>query len=273
MSLLVQDLIALARIQHWSFVDIALGDGAALLFIRQRLRSHLGAHAGAVEGLVGASLQYNLSTLGSGVLVALDGTGTPVYATTTQDGWAVHLDVDGVPYIDPTETPVARDPFGQTGGTPGFPLPADFIRLIAVAGVYGPVGRVIPVDVIEERSRHTWAPGRNPAVFVSGNRLVPLMPFATGNTQDRWLSVTAIQISYIAVPVLTALTDAINYPSVLCEALAADLASLFGRQSQQCDKSDKAQIDREAARCASLVAAAADEILGAITSSSVQYKR
>lgn len=267
----VQQIIDAARVRHWSFTDVELGDGAALLYLNERVRTHLGEHGSQIEGLVGSTIQHSLDR-GTGLLVALDEDDVPYYTTTAEDGYAVHLDIDGVPYIDTDEPPIAGDPFGENGATPGFPLPRDVVRLISVGAIYGNGARNIPIDVIPERERYTRAPGRNPTAFVSGNRLVPVMPTAGHNTGDRWNDVTALQISYVAVPDLTALTDRIPLPKVLCEALTADLALLFARQSPRCDKSDKAALTIEARDCAAAVAAASLDLLESVQQSSVLYK-
>lgn len=272
MPLLVRDLVDAARVRHWSFTDVELGDGAALLYLNQRQRTHLAEHGSQIEGLIGETIEHALDRSATGALIALDDAGVPFYATTAEDGYAVHFDGSGIPYIDPADTVIAGDPFGESGGTPGFPLPADMMRLISVGAVFGSSGRNIPIDIIPERERYTKAPGRNPTAFVAGNRLVPMLPFDSGNTADRWNQLTALQISYIALKTLTSMADEVTLPSVLCEALSADMALLFARQSRECDKADKAAFERDARDCAAAVAAASLDILESALQSSVHYK-
>lgn len=270
----VQSLVDNARIRHWAFTDLQLGDGALLLYINQRLRTHLANYGAAIEGLVGTSMQYALTTIG-GVLIALDSGGIPVYATTYQDGFPVQFDGGGVPFIDTSSPPISTDPFGQHGGTPGFPLPADMIRLIDVTLVYSsPTGQLIPCEVVPEAKRLLVMPGRDPVAFVSGNRLVPLFPFvgAVNNSADRWFSVTAIQISYVAAQSLAALTDLLNLPSVLGEAMIADLACFMAYQSKTVATAEKVEFAAEAGRCAGLIANAALEMLHEPESDSVVYR-
>lgn len=273
MSVTVAELIDSARTRHWSFADALLGDGAALLFLNARQRVHLANHGAQIEGLVGTSVSYATGINSTGALVVLVG-GVPTYGTTYQDGYAVHVTGGGVLYIDTSEPTIAADPFGLHGGTPGFPLPADFVRLINVALVYTN-NVVLPCDVIPERARHTTLPGRNPTAFLSGNRLVPLMSnaLATNNAGDRWFNVTSIQISYVAIQTLTALSDTVMMPSVLCEALTADLAALFAGQSKMCPTAEKKFFVDEARACAAAVAAASLDMVDSTQTTSVLYKR
>lgn len=268
----VQHLIDSARLRHWSFANIALGDGAALLYLQSRQLAHLAEHGAAIEGLVGTTVQYDTALQTTGTFVALDANGVPFYSTTLEDGYAVHLDGNGVPYIDTSEAPLAVDPFGASGGTPGFPLPSDMLRLISVACIYTN-NRIIPCDVIPERMRFTTLPGRNPNAFVSGNRLVPLLPLSEGNSGDRWFSVRAVQISYVPIQTLTALDDEVLIPAVLCDALVADLALMFANQSEKCPAKDCAAIEREAERCAARIAVAADDMLDSVQHNSIVYRR
>lgn len=273
-SILVRDLIDSARTRHWSFSNLQLGDGAALLFLNQRQRTRLAQGGAKIEGLVGTSMEYSLVST-SGLLVAYL-SGVPTYTTTYQDGWPLHLTGGGVPYVDPSEALIARDPFGQNGGTPGFPLPTDFVRLITVTLTFGPgtPATYIPCQIIGERERFTSAPGRDPICFVSGNRLVPLLPSVgtNANVGNRWFSVTAIQISYVAVQTFTALTDAVNLPSVLCECLTADLAELFATQSKDCPAADKTRFSALATQAASAFADNATDLIGSPKSSMVHYR-
>ena len=273
MSVTVAEIIDAARTRHWSFSDTLLGDGAAVLFLNARQRVHLANHGAQIEGLVGTSMSYATALNSTGALVVLVG-GVPTYGTTYQDGYAMHVDGTGALYIDTAEATIAADPFGLHGGTPGFPLPTDFVRLINVALTYTG-GVVIPCDVVPERSRHTTLPGRNPTAFVSGNRLVPLFPntIATNNTGDRWYNVTNIQISYVAIQTLATLADVMTLPAVLCEALTADLAALFAGQSQKCSAPERAFFVGEAQRCAAMVAAASLDLLASPQMSSVLYRR
>lgn len=267
---LVSDLIAAARVRHWSFTDVELGDGAAVLFLNQRQRTHLAQHGAQIEGIVGTSMQYTIGLTPGQAIVALV-SGVPTYSTGVADGFPVHVNGNGVPYINTADVPIAGDPFGASGGTPGFPLPADMVRLINVALVYTN-NQVIPCDVIPERARHTWLPGRNPACFVSGNRLVPLLPVSTGNTNDRWNNVLAVQISYVAIQTLAGLSDVLALPAVLCEALTADLALLLAMQSRETDAATRSFFSAEAQRSANAIADASLNLIESAQQSAVLYR-
>ncbi len=269
----VQAIVDSARIRHWAFADSQVGDGALLLYVNQRLRTHLSAYGAKIEGLVGTTMEYDLATV-AGLLVA-EVAGVPQYTTAYQDGWPIHLDGSGVPYYDTSEPQIATDPFGEHGGTPGFPLPNDMIRLIAVALTYdNPPGMLMPCMVVPEASRFSTLPGRNPSAFVSGNRLVPLFPYATGteNTGDRWFSVASIQISYVAVQTLSALSSVLNVPTVLAEALIADVAAFLAYQSKAMTGAERAAFANEAARVAKQISDSALDMLNEPQQSSVQYR-
>lgn len=263
-----QDLIDQARIRHWSFADIALGDGAAILFLNQRQRTLLLQYGQTVEPL--ASTSTSLAAQVNGGLVAFQN-GAPVYANTVQDGWVLHQDANGVPYVNFAEVPAAVDPFGQNGGVPGFPLPADFVKLTAVFLVYE-AGLQGPCRIVEERERMQEVQRLGPAAFVSGNRLVPVRPLASGNSNDAWSTVQTVQLSYLAMPVIQALTDPVAWPAVLCDALVASLADLFAMSSKACPASDKARFAKEAAASAEAIGEAGIDILGSLTQHSVLFK-
>jgi hypothetical protein len=187
------------------------------------------------------------------------------------------LDVNGVPYYDNTEPMIATDPYGLHGGTPGFPLPSEMVRLTDVSAVYSqPPGVIIPIDVIQEHGRIQQQPGRNPMAFVSGNRLVPMLPLAGSsanpNSADRWMNVTNIVMSYVALPTLTSLTSFLNIPAVLVEALDADCALFMARQSQKIPPAEKAGFERDASMASAAIASAALAILEEPEMDVVEYR-
>ncbi len=272
-----QQIIDRARVRHWSFVDIVLGDGAVLSYLSQRLRTHLAVHGAQIEGLVNTTMTYNIVTV-NGLLIAEDPvTGIPQVATTYQDGWPIHVDpITGIPYYDTSEPMIATDPYGAHGGTPGFPLPGEMVRLIDVSLVYSqPPGLVIPCDVLREHGRIESQPGRNPQAFVSGNRLVPVLSFTGGqatNSSDRWFTVSSIIMSYVALPTLSLLTDFLNIPGVLVEALDADCALFLARQSKAISPAERTGFAADAAAAAEVIATAALEMINEPEAGQVQYR-
>jgi hypothetical protein len=128
MMLTVQQLVENARARHPAFTKLAWPDGALLLFLNTYQRTKLLELADSIEPLVGQAKQ--IASVIAGALVGSDA-GVPYYITTSGDGWPVQ-NSGGVPYVDFTQPPIALDPFGATGGTPGFPLPTEFIRLINI---------------------------------------------------------------------------------------------------------------------------------------------
>lgn len=272
----VRNVIDTARTRHWSFTDLVLGDGAVLLNLSQRLRTHLAAHGAKIEGLVGTSMTYEITTV-DGLLIA-ELNGVPQYTTTYQDGWPIHLDGFGVPYYDTTEPMIAQDPFGENGGTPGFPLPSDMVKLIEVTGVYAnpapsESGLIIPIDVVPSASRVQKQPGRNPIAFVDGNRLVPLFSSypSSVNTGDRWRSISRIILNYVALPTLTSLDQVLAIPSVLVDALIADMALLMARQAKECPPADRLGFERDAVAAAGMAADAALDMVGEPQNNSVVF--
>lgn len=267
----VATLVDSARARHWALTDRAFGDGAAVLYLNARLRTHLAAHGADIEGLVGTSMTYTLATLGTGLLVA-ETSGVPVYTTTYQDGWPIQL-VGGWPTYDATAPKIAGDPFGQNGGTPGFPLPSEMIRLIDVSIVYTG-GVVLPVSIIEERARFASQPGRDVLAFVSGNRLVPvfLMTPDSLNSGDRWFNATSLNISYVAAQTLALLTDVANLPSVLTDALIADLAAHMAIQNKDVPAQDKQALVAVASETRKLIAAGGLDMLGSAEDDHVLYR-
>ncbi len=273
----VQEIIDRARIRHWSFADVVLGDGAVLTYLSQRLRTHLAMHGAKIEGMVNTTMTYAIASV-NGLLIATDPvTHVPQVTTTYQDGWPIHVDpITHIPYYDTTEPMIAVDPYGLHGGTPGFPLPSEMVRLVDVSLVYSqPPGMIIPCDVIREHGRIEAQPGRNPQVFVSGNRLVPLLAFTGGqatNSSDRWFTVSSLIMSYVGLPTLTRLADTLNIPGVLVEALDADAALFLSRQSKAVTAAERAGFAADVATVAAVIATAALEMLNEPQVGSVEYR-
>lgn len=281
-----QRIIDSARLRHWSFTDIALGDGAALLYLNQRQRELLANGGALIEGIAGTAITYAV-TPGvpfAGQLISF-ANGVPYLAAPGQDGWAMHLNANGVPFVDPSEPPVCVDPLARLSpaGVQGFALPQDMVRLINVILQYanGPTGsnQFLPCDIVDERQRLAYLPGRNPVAFVAGNRLVPMLPLGgtfpsqgtVNNSADRWNNVCAIQISYVAIDTLTTLDDAISLPVVLVGALIADVAKLFAVQSKKMTATEKKMFLDEAASANAAAGANALDLLVSPETDAVVY--
>ena len=265
-----RDLIDSARTRHWAFSSINFGDGAALLFLNQRQREHLAAAGSDIEGIVGTAVQYDVSASGlTGLLVSFT-SGVPIVAADGVNGWVVHEDDDGVPFVDGTEPMIAADPLGEQQG---FPLPSEMVRLINVMLVYQN-GTFIPCTIVNERLRMDALPNRNPTVFIAGNRLIPMRQTTpnTQNVSDRWQSVQGIQISYVAIDTLRTLDDAVTLPVVLCGAMIADLAHYFAMQSKEVSTTERAQFRDEADRSAAMFREASLNLLSSPTDGMVDYK-
>lgn len=271
-------IIEEARTQDARFFDLEVPDGALLLGLNTTHRRLLLEYADAIEGLVDGSQQVAAQV--SGALVGVDSHGDPYYITTSGDGYPV-LNAgtvsDPVPYVDFSGVPVALDPFGETGSTPGFPLPTDLLKLIMVVASYAD-GEVCDVDVIRERSRNNTNT-HNPTAFVNGNRLVPVRNFgvlATGGWPDLWSSVTAVTVSYLGVPTLSALTDLLTVPTVLHTALVAACAAQLATSCPSAGAAAMSSAERQsfatrAADAAALMRLAGTDILGELEQNSIIY--
>jgi hypothetical protein len=269
-------LIDSARIRHHAFSDVNLGDGAALLFLNQRQREHLAKPGSTIEGLVGTTMQYTVGTGSPTGLFISASNGVPFLAAANGDGWCLHQDINGVPYVDPGEPQISCDPIGRAGSPQGFPLPGEMVRLVNVALVFGPQppGGFIPCQIVNERARMTTMPGRDPAAFVSNNRLVPLMPMPAGtnNSGNRWYIVSAIQLSWVPVADIQSLDDQLQLPQILCGALIADLAALMANQSKVLSSAEKVQFTEAANQSGVIIQKAAMDMLDSPQSKTVNYR-
>jgi hypothetical protein len=245
---------------------VAFPEGALLLFLNQRQRTTLLKLGEDVEPLIGQSRE--VATVIAGALVGSDG-GVPYYITTSGDGFPVQDD-GGVPYVDFTGVPIALDPFGESGSTPGFPLPAEFIKLtnVTAATLYNAALRV---NVLREAMR-PGPPVRELAVFVSGNRMVPIRQ-GIAPYSDRWTDVVSVTVSYIAMQTLSAVTDVLTLPLQLVDLLEAALAERLAMAvpaNEMNDRTRQTFVDERGAAEAAIKEAAA-EILGSVTTSHVQF--
>jgi hypothetical protein len=261
----VQQLVDNARVRHAAFMRVAFPDGALLLFLNQYQREKLLELAGSIEALLGQAKQ--VATVIAGALVGSDA-GVPYYITTSGDGWPVSSDA-GVPYVDFTQPAIALDPFGQSGGQPGFPLPAEFIKLIHITA-QSLYDSQMKVDIVSE-SRRGSTPQRDLQVFVSGNRLVPnrvgVAPYS-----DRWLDVTSVTLSYVAMQTLAAMTDVITLPLQLVSVLEAALAERLAFACEASDKVNTAYFVQQRKDAEARIIDLADSILNEVTTSHVEFR-
>lgn len=268
-SVTARDLIDAARTRHWAFSDINFGDGAAVLFLNTHQRELLAAGGADIEGIVGTTVQYAVGTAFTGLLISYTG-GVPILAASGADGWVVHVDDDGIPFVDNNEPQVGADPLGARQG---FPLPQEMVRCINAMLIYDN-GQFIPCTIVNERMRMNALPNRNPVAFVASNRLVPMRSQYpnTRNTSDRWNSVQGFQLSYVSVDTLRALDDAVLLPVVLTGALIAALAHFFAMQSKQVTPSERQMFREEADRSSAMFREASLNMLLSPMDSQVEYK-
>jgi hypothetical protein len=269
----VRDLLDEALTRHWSFLEQRTPPGAAMLFLNRRQRKLLLEHAASVEGLVTSSRQ--VAAVVAGALVGVDATGVPQYITTTGDGYAVSLDPSGVPYIDTALDPIALDPFGLTGSTPGFPLPASFVKAVAATLLFQNGDRG-PLTIVREGDRLDSPQGRDAAAFVNGNRLVPIRHTINGAavTSDLWSDVAAVALSYIAAQTFAALTDVVTLPDTLVEALVAGLAEqmALAAKPQHVSLGEKAMFTATRVESEKALRLAGDRILGDLVDDTILFR-
>lgn len=269
MTAVVRDLIEAARIRHWSFIDVQLGDGAAVLWLNQRQRHLLLKFRDALRGLVGTSMKTAAAV--NGTLVGVNANGTPIYLTTVADGWPVSVNGNGTPYVDLTGPRITTDPFGANGGTPGWPLPSDAIALLAMTATFDN-GTELPVTLVDESERLRVTPDRYLPAFVGQNRVVPIRPASSLGMVDSWSTVVAVQLSYIGLSAIAALTDALVLPAALHEPLVAGLAELFANQSKDCTTAERTGFREAARRAEGEIAESAFDILGDLQVTNVIYE-
>lgn len=266
----MSSLIDIVRSRDARFQEHASPDGALVLQINARQRSLILQYGGTIDGLVNTTVQ--LAAVVSGALVGVSALGTPVYGTTFQDGWPVHQSVGGTPYVDFSEASVAGDPFGQNGGVPGFPLPTDFLKLILVSAVMND-STIWPVDItrgVEQLENQRI--GRLMAI-VSGNRLVPIRPLAANNSNDVWaMPITAIRLSYVALPTVSSLGDTLMLPAVLLEALIAGMAEYLAMSTPTMSAGERAGFSTAARSAEKGVGDYSVDVAGMASPRSVIYR-
>jgi hypothetical protein len=271
MTITAQDLIDLARIRHWAFADVALGDGAALLFLNQRQRHLLLRFRDQLRGLVNTTVAQ--AGVINGVLVGLDANGNLYQLATFVDGFAVHVDGGGNLYVDSTESPIAYDPLGARGGAgAGWPLPPDAIAIFNVFATMDD-GSKVPVGIVDERDQHISPQGHYLAAYLSGNRIVPCRPPSSlGLGATPWNAVTGVTLSYLPLVSFTSLTDPAKVPAPLIEPLIANLAELLANQSKLCPVAEKRTFERNARKAEDEIDVLGYDIMGDAQTTSVIYE-
>lgn len=244
--------------------------GALLRALHERQRTLLLRLAREIAPIAGVTAQ--VAAVVAGAIVGVDGDGLPFYDTTLAEGYAVHEDAGtGELYIDTAEAPINLDPFGENGGTPGFPLPADTVAVTTAVAVLDS-GATLPIGVQDETQRAEGVGSRSLRAFVSHNRLVPLRSGAAPYS-DAWNSVASVQASYLACPTLAALTDTLDVPEAFLAPLTAWLAEFLASASKGCSEADKRRFERARQEADAELEAAAGTLVGDLTATEVVYRR
>jgi hypothetical protein len=268
MSTTAQQLCDRARVRHAAFFNVALPDGALLLALHSRQRTMLLDMGRQVEALLSTTAE--VAAIVSGSLVGVDALGVPSYSTSANEGYAVSFDAMGVPYVDTDSIPVTNDPYGENGGTPGFPLPDGFIKAVAGAVVYDDNSEA-SLTILTERARLEAQPS-GPVAFVSGNRLVAIRSLREDiRGSDSWSRVASVRLSYVGLPSITALSDVLNLPPVVEEVLEAGLAELMALSSKELSGAEKSLFVQERKDAEGRLKRAGNDILGDVTDSSVLF--
>lgn len=274
-----QDVMDLARTRHWSFATQKMGDGAAMLNLRLRERELLAKNGPDLEGIVGTTVTYSVSKSAlTGSLVQIVG-GVPVLAPAGADGWPVHINASGVPYVDFTEPQLAGDPLQVhgVGGLQGFPLPSTMIALIDCKLVWD-TGEYVEVIIVRERRRINGIPDRRPVMFIANNRLIPMLPSrqvngvaGPGACFEQWDRVTAVELSYIALPTPQTPDETITLPDVLAGALVAGLVKNMALQSRDVSVPEKQIFREEEQQALADMSDASSKFLSGPSHEDVQY--
>lgn len=270
MTLTAQDLIDAARIRHWSFADVILGDGAAVLFLNHRQRHLLLRYREQLQGFINTT--FAQAGVQQGVLVGLDANGALITLDTFVDGFAAHVNANGTPYVDTTDAPIAYDPLGARGGTnAGWPLPTDAIAVFTLSATLQD-GSTTPIDIVIERDRYTAPAGHYLAVYLSGNRLVPIRPVGSLFAGDAWGNVVSVTLSYLPLKTVALLTDTMTVPAPLIEPLIANLAELFAKESKLCTVAERQQFATDARKAEGEIDDMGYDVLGQAQIDTVLYE-
>lgn len=260
-------IIEEARIRDSRFYNVNIPDGAILLYLNTKQRTLLLQLSDAIQPFISRS--ETITTTVSGAMVGFDGlnANTPYYITTTGTGYPIGFSA-GTPYVDSTALPIAYDPFGVNGGTPGFPFPVDMIKLIAVQATFSD-GTRTDVDVVPERSRN-MNPAHNVSAFINGDRLVPIR-IGLSPYQDHWTNVTSISASWVGMEYLHAIADKISLPTSMHEALIAGLVAFLASGCKELSAGERSAYQESAKQAEAMVLSIGRDMLGQITEHTVLY--
>lgn len=263
----VQGLIDEARTRHALFYNSGVPDGALLLALNTKQRTLLTQYADAIAPVVGQSVQ--MAAVVAGSLVGVSPLGAPQYITTIGTGYPVTFSSNGVPIFSQLGASVNLDPYGLNGGTPGFPIPDDCVRLVWVSAVFADNSQA-DVSIVPEKSRYQMTTA-DIACFINGNRLVPIRFTNTAQptvAPDWWTQVTSVVCSYLAMQTLSSLTQNLTIPTHLHEPLIAHLAYTLalGTDKVKPDFYLAASKDADSA-----LLSAGRDLLGSVTQTNVIY--
>lgn len=268
-STTVREVIDGARIQHPAFTAKAMPDGACALFLRQRLRTLLLAYHRALAPFLSRTVTVAVK-LADGTLQGATSAGLPVYDADTGVGTLAAVSDEGAAWITLTGLTTVDDAYGPDGESQGWPLPTDFIGLSALTLRYSDGSRG-PAELVEERMRHEHPNGRDPVVFIAGNRLVPVRDPRGGG--DEWSQVVQVTLTYLPIPAITAMTTVVQLPDALIEALSAALAGMMARAvRKELDAGERQIFLEDAARAEQMLGERVDAMTGALDSTSVIYR-
>jgi hypothetical protein len=263
----VQGLIDEARTRNVLFFNSGVPDGALVLALNTKQRSLLSQYADAIAPIVGQSVQTAAVVAGS--LVGVSAAGFPQYITGIGTGYPVTFSANGTPIFSQVGAPIELDPYGVSGGTPGFPLPDDCVRLVWVSAIFADNSQT-DVAIVPERARYQMTQP-DIACFINGNRLVPIRFTNTAQptvAPDWWTQVVSVVTSYLKMQTLVALTDVLTIPTFLHEPLIAHLAYTLalGTEGAKPDFYLAQSKDADAA-----FVSAGRDLLGSVTQTSVIY--
>jgi len=137
-------------------------------------------------------------------------------------------------YTGPTL--IAQDPYSD-----GFPLPADFIKIVSIYAVFETTEAYAPVVVVPQHdiAVRAGSSGKFHAI-ISADRLVPILSPPNNTGASRWDAIEKVTFTWIDNPVRFTETGSwtaqtFTVPDLYANALQYGLAAFFGRRQQSID--------------------------------------
>jgi len=135
-------------------------------------------------------------------------------------------------YTGPTL--IATDPYSS-----GFPLPADFIKIVNIYAVATSSESYQPIEIVTQREMASRR-GINLCAIISADRLVPILGPPSNTGSSIWDDIESVTFTWVDNPVRftetgTWSTQTFTVPDLYVNALQYGLAAFFARRQQSID--------------------------------------